>query len=181
MSQHDRLRWDEKYAARPAPSPVEAGPPRVFAAHAEVFPTTGRALDLACGAGTAAVWLARRGLKVWGLDVSPVAIDQARALAAASGVEDACDFDVVDLDAGLPPGPAVSVVVCHRFRDRRLDAQIIERLEPGGLLAIAVLSEVGGRPGRHRAVRGELAAAFSALHPIAACEGDGEAWLLARR
>lgn len=181
MSEHDRLRWDERYAARVAPSPGTVGIPAAFAGHAETFPTSGTALDLACGAGAGSVWLARRGLAVWGVDVSPVAVEQARDLAAHGGVADACRFDVVDLDSGLPPGPTVSVVLCHRFRDRRLDAQIVERLEPGGLLAIAVLSEVGAAPGRHRAVRGELATAFAALHPIAGGEADGEAWLLARR
>lgn len=146
-----------------------------------MFPTTGQALDLACGQGLAAVWLARRGLTVWGLDVSAVAIDQARDLARASGVDDRCRFDLVDLDHGLPAGPAVQVIVCNMFRDRRLDAAIIRRLGPGGLLAITALSEVGAAPGRFRAAAGELASAFGELDQIASGEGAGAAWLLARR
>ena len=46
--------------------------------------------------------------------------------------------------------PSTSIL-CHKFRDRRLDQAIIERLAPGGLLAIAVLSEVGAAPGPFRA------------------------------
>ena len=114
------------------------------------------------------------------MDVSRVAIAQARDLARRSGVGDRCRFDVIDFDDGLPAGPPVDVVVCHKFRDRRLDQAIIERLSPGGLLAIAVFSEVAAAPGRFRAVAGELPAAFAELDPVAAGEGPGYAWLLAR-
>jgi len=114
------------------------------------------------------------------LDISSVAISQARDLARRSGVGDRCRFDVVNLDDGLPAGPPVDVIFCHKFRDRRLDDAIIGRLAPGGLLAIAVLSEVGAAPGPFRAVPGELAAAFAGLDQIAGGEDQGYAWLLAR-
>jgi SAM-dependent methyltransferase len=180
VTKEDRRRWDERYTSQ-GPTLVGAvGPPGAFAAHAEAFPTAGRALDLACGPGLGAVWLAGRGLNVWGLDVSPVAIAQARDLAEHSGVADRCRFDVVDLDEGLPDGPLVDVILCHKFRDRRLDRAIIERLAPRGLLAIAVLSEVGAAPGPFRAAAGELPAAFGDLNLVAAGEGEGYAWLLAR-
>jgi SAM-dependent methyltransferase len=181
VAERDRHRWDERYSADVAPPLTAIGPPDALARHADLFPTAGRALDVACGRGLGAVWLARRGLEVVGLDISPVAIGQARDLARRAGVMDRCRFDVVDLDDGLPAGPPVDVVVCHKFRDRRLDGAIIERVVPGGLLAIAALSEVGATPGPFRAAAGELAAAFGQLDLVAAGEGDGCAWLLARR
>jgi SAM-dependent methyltransferase len=180
MADEDRRRWDERYATQGPPSVSAVEPPGILGRHADLFPTGGRALDLACGQGLVAVWLARRGLDVWGLDVSPVAIDQARDLARRGGVDDRCRFDVADLDDGLPAGPPVDVILCHKFRDRRLGRAIIERLAPGGLLAIAVLSEVGAAPGPFRAAPGELAAAFAGLDQVAAGEGEGRAWLLAR-
>ncbi|ODR04621.1 SAM-dependent methyltransferase [Mycolicibacillus koreensis] len=182
MSEDDRARWDARYTDRDAPTAASVGPPPVFAPYSGVFPTSGRALELACGVGSASVWLARRGLDVWGMDVSAVAIEQARALAGRSGVAHRCRFDVVDLDDGLPAGPAVSVVLCHRFVDRRLDAAILDRLAPGGLLAIAALSVVGAPgAGRYRAAPGELSAAFASLQIIASGEGCGEAWLVGRK
>lgn len=180
MTDKDRVRWDNRYASR-GPAPVAAvGPPPVLAPFDAMFPTAGHALDLACGQGLGAVWLARRGMDVWGFDVSPVAIGQARDLARRCGVGDRCRFDVVDLDNGLPAGPPVDVILCHQFRDRRLDRAAARRLAPGGLLAITALSEVGATPGPFRVAAGELPAAFADLDVIAAGEGQGEAWLLAR-
>ncbi|MDF3338107.1 class I SAM-dependent methyltransferase [Mycolicibacterium septicum] len=179
MSEKDRVRWDAAYTSRGGPA-GEPAPPPAFAAHTDAFPARGTALDLACGQGLGSVWLARRGLDVWGVDVSAIAVEQATELAARCGVASHCRFDVVDLDDGLPPGPRVDVVICHRFRDSRLDDPIVKRLAPGGLLAVCALSEVGAAPGRFRAAPGELVSAFAGLDVIAAGEGDGEAWLLAR-
>lgn len=170
MGESDRQRWDERYAAKAPPSLDSVGPPGVFAGHAREFPTAGTALDLACGQGTGSVWLALRGLHVLGLDISAVAVAHARELARRAAVADRCRFDVVDLDNGLPAGAPADVILCCKFRDRRLDRAIIERLAPGGLLAIAALSEVGASAGPFRAAPGELTAAFAELTPIAAGE-----------
>ena len=181
MGEADRHRWDERYTAKGPPAMSSVAPPGVFARYADAFPASGGALDLACGQGLGSVWLASRGLRVLGWDVSPVAVSQARELAQRAGVADHCRFEVADFDDGLPAGPPVEVVLCCRFRDQRLDQAILERLSPGGLLAIAALSEVGASPGPFRAAAGELPAAFAGLDVIDAGEGDGQAWLLARR
>lgn len=174
------MRWDDRYAAQGPAGSDEVGPPAAFADVAGHFPTTGTGLDLACGRGGAAVWLAQRGLRVLGVDVSAVAIEQARDLAQRCGVADRTRFDVVDLDDGLPAGPPADVIVCAQFSDRRLDAPIRSRLAAGGLLAVSVLSEVGATPGRYRAAPGELTAAFGDLEVLTAGEADGRAWLLGR-
>lgn len=179
MSDLDRSRWDRRYAEADATGGV--GLPLVFADFAHEFPTTGVALELACGQGATAVWLADRGLTVTGYDVSPVAVAHARQLAARHDVTARCHVEVADLDHGIPPGPSANVIVCHKFRDPGLDDSVLRRLAPGGLLAIAALSEVGAEPGPFRISHGELLRAFGALDVIADGEGDGLAWLLARR
>lgn len=179
MSDADRIRWDDKYAQRDEPDSV--GPPDMLAPFQHVVPESGLALDLGCGQGRHSVWLALRGLAVCGVDISLVAIERARELARRNGVGEHCAFDVLDLDDGLPPSAAVDVVLCHRFRDPRLDQAIVERLTPGGLLAMVTRSEVGDAPGHFRARPGELVAAFAELDIIDAGEGNGQAWLLARR
>ena len=181
MTAEDRLQWDERYTrAGSAPADDRPGPPPRLAAFEHLFPTAGSALELACGRGQGVVWLASRGMTAWGVDVSPVAIASARRLAHRHGVSSRCRFDVVDLDGGLPPGPPVDLVLCHRFRDPRLDPAVVGRLAPGGLLAIVVLSEVDAGPGSFRVRPGALLTAFAALEVVAHGEGGGEAWLVAR-
>jgi SAM-dependent methyltransferase len=181
MTRSDRTRWDEQHAAVRAPDADHLGPPRRFAEHAEVFPTAGTALEVACGSGSGAVWLATRGLAVTAIDVSAVAIDRAVALAEEVGVSDRCQFLARDLDDGLPDGPPVEVLVCHMFRDPALYPAMLDRLAPGGLLAIAMLSEVDVGPGAFRARPGELTHAFADLESIESGERGGCAWFLGRR
>ncbi len=183
VSEEDRRHWDRRYAEQGVASVAEHHPPAppVFETVEHLFPADGQALEIACGRGRGAVWLAARGMQVWAVDVSPVAIGFARQLAFRWGVADRCRFSVVDLDDGLPDGPPVNLVFVHLFRDSRLDQAIIDRLAPGGLLAIAVQSEVDAGPGPFRARPGELREAFGSLEIITDGEADGMAWLVARR
>ena len=181
MSALDRERWDQRYERSPVEATDRVELASVFTAHADLFPRAGHALELACGRGEQAIWLARRGMVVDAVDVSTVAIAAANARAAAMGVGERCHFAVADLDAGLPPGPPADVIMCHLFRDPRLDDAIGARLAAGGLLALAALSEVDAEPGPFRVRAGELRGAFPALDLLASGEGDGQAWILAAR
>lgn len=181
MSAQDRLHWDGVYAERGPVSPDAVGLPPVFAECESEIPNRGHALELACGRGGAAIWLARRGMEVLGVDVSAAAVSAARELAARCDVADRCRFEVGDLDHGLPTGPPADVIVCHRFWAPALTGAIISRLAPGGLLAISALSAVGAAPGRYRVKAGELDTAFAGLDRVASGEGEGIAWLVARR
>lgn len=176
MSIEDRERWNERYRA----APVRSGPsvPTGFAPVVDLLPSHGTALDLACGTGSGAVWLAGIGLEVQAVDASDVAIDAAGRLADDSGVGDRCRFSVHDLDTGLPTGPAVDLITCHLFSAPGLDQEIIGRLRPGGVLAITVLSEVGAETGPYRARPGELAERFGVLDIRFHREADGTATLV---
>jgi SAM-dependent methyltransferase len=70
--------WDERYATSPLLWGV--APNRFVEARCRDL-EPGRALDLACGEGRNALWLAGRGWRVTGIDFSTVAIDRARAAA----------------------------------------------------------------------------------------------------
>lgn len=184
MSGADRRHWDERYAEM-GMAPLDQGdsnpPPPVFTHVEHLFPTEGRALEIACGRGRGVVWLARRGMEVWAVDVSPVGVDLTCRLAESYGVADRCHLAVHDLDEGLPEGPPVEVLLCYLFRDERLDEAMMDRLAPGGILAVAVLSEVGKGQGRFRTRPGELREAFGRLEILEEGEREGMAWLLARR
>ncbi|GAA4938658.1 methyltransferase family protein [Actinomycetospora succinea] len=142
----------------------------------DLVPTAGRALDLACGRGTVAVWLARRGLDVDAVDVSPVGLAAGRAQAPD------VHWIEADLDDGLPVAGPYDVVVCQRFRDPALYPALIGVLAPGGLLVISVLSGAGDAGGPFRAPPGELLEAFGgALDVRHHAEGHGEESLVAVR
>ncbi len=179
----DATRWDDRYRSAPPPGPLA---PEAVDARPELLgllPDTGVAIDIACGLGSQSLWLAQRGLKVVALDVSPIAIDVLRAAADAAGLADRIDARVTDLDIGLPADPPTAdLIVCQRFRQPSIYAQIADRLVVGGIAIVTVLSEVGAvSPGPFHAPPGELAAAFDALDILAASEGEGVATIVARR
>jgi SAM-dependent methyltransferase len=176
----DRERWDARHAVAEDVGPL---PPDALRGREDLLPAGGRALDVACGRGAVACWLAARGFRVDAVDVSPVGLDAGAALAQRLGVAAHVRWWRHDLDAGLPDGCAgpYDVVVCQRFRDPRLYAVLAASLAAGGLLVVTVLSEVGEGPGTYRAAAGELPAAFGGLEVLVSHEGDGEASLVARR
>ncbi|MHA3702085.1 class I SAM-dependent methyltransferase [Jatrophihabitans sp. YIM 134969] len=91
--------WNERYGREQ----VWSGDPNgaLVAEVADLAP--GRALDVGCGEGADAVWLARRGWAVTALDVSSVALDRAARHAADVGAEVAWLHHGL-LDADLPAG-----------------------------------------------------------------------------
>lgn len=86
MSQHDdqRIYWNERYSAQGELWGAQANS-FVVAELTGLAPR--RVLDLACGQGRNAVWLARQGHTVTAVDWSDVAIEQAGAIAVEAGVE----------------------------------------------------------------------------------------------
>lgn len=181
MTKADRCRWETYYAGVSPASAGDPAVPPVFAPFEDLFPTKGRALEIACGRGRAALWLASRGMRIHAIDVSPTAIQLACELLCRSGHAERVRFEVFDVDNGLPAGPRVELLLCQNFRDARLDQPMMDRLAPGGLLAIATLSEVDSRPGPFRARRRELREAFKKLELLVEGERDGRAWLIGRR
>lgn len=181
MSEADRRHWDARHHDYGLATPDDIGLPRALSAFEDLFPSEGLALDVACGRGAVSVWLARRGLTVLGVDVSPVAVDLSLRLAELMEVASRCRFELHDLDGGLPEGPPLDLIICHKFRDPRLDDPMVERLAPGGVLAIVALCQErdGKRPFRVRP--GELRDAFDGLEILADDEDDGVARLVGRR
>jgi SAM-dependent methyltransferase len=74
--------WDARYASGDWPTEPE---PVLVELVSPLLP--GRALDLGCGTGRNALWLARHGWQVTGVDLSRVGLEQARAAAVARGLD----------------------------------------------------------------------------------------------
>lgn len=95
----DATAWDERYAE--TERLWSSGPNRFLPDLVHDLPT-GRALDVACGEGRNAIWLAQEGWSVVGVDFSITAVE--RAWDAARMFECACEFYVADLREWEPPG-----------------------------------------------------------------------------
>jgi len=178
----DGDRWNSRYQGRATGDPSM---PKGLGGVA--LRRGGRCLDVACGLGEQSIWAAQQGFDVIALDASDVAITALNGAALLAGVRDRIDSRVVDLDAGFPTEWASScaLVICQRFRDPDLYEQLVYMLEPGGVLVITVLSQVGldGEPGPFHAPAGDLVCAFRQFDAdvLRSVELDGEATLVARR
>jgi tellurite methyltransferase len=188
MSTDDRARWDATWRERGG---ALAAPSAVLLAVEPLLPPAGAALDLGGGSGRHALWLARRGLAVTLVDVSPVAVGLAVGHAAAAGLP--LDARVVDLEEAPPPARdgGYALVLAFHFLDRAVLAGVADLLAPGGV-AVVVQPTVRNlerhpRPSRRFLLaEGEAAALVPGLEVVRLDEGwleEGrhEARLVARR
>lgn len=129
MSDADRKRWDQRYRdgsyrARPDATELlqnwQARLPR------------GRALDLACGAGRNALYLAACGYEVDAVDIAPFALERARVKARERGLQ--VNWIEADLDTFEPAHEGYDLIVVARYVNRQLMPRLTPALKPGGAL-----------------------------------------------
>jgi SAM-dependent methyltransferase len=128
--------WNERYAQKDLV--WTAAPNRRFVAEVVSLPA-GRALDLACGEGRNAVWLAERGWRVTGVDFSDVALAKAAELAAGRGVDvDWVVADVLDYEPEPRGFDLVAVLYLQLPRAELLHAvgSAVEAVAQGGTLLV---------------------------------------------
>ena len=181
MSQQDRARWDERWAA--AGEPYLPHP--LLVDHAPYL-SGGQGLDLACGRGQNAIWLAGLDFRMLGVDISPVALEAARRQALGQGLLGQATFIVADLDEWSPPRAAFDLVIVFRFLERRLFGPIRDAVRDGGLVFystrhLGILAQDPRANRRYLLRPGELAAAFSGWRILYEHEGPVDADLIARK
>lgn len=138
-------------ASAPLPAAIEGVPP-------------GLALDLACGAGRHAIFLAERGWRVHAVDGSRNAIERMLARARDRGLSERIEARVADLEApGFPLDREAYDLVCDfYFLHRPLFAEIRRAVRPGGRFAAALhVRSAPEEKGRFLLEPGELRAAFA--------------------
>ncbi|MDE3722140.1 class I SAM-dependent methyltransferase [Nocardiopsis sp. N85] len=130
--------WDDLYAARPA-----ATDPRPNARLTEIVTDLppGDALDLGCGTGGDALWLARRGWRVTAIDISAVAVERLAGLARSGGLEKVITAERHDLRASFPQGRFDLVCAHYLHTPFDLDRAAVLRsaahaLRPDGRLLV---------------------------------------------
>ncbi|MHB1203068.1 MAG: class I SAM-dependent methyltransferase [Acidithiobacillus sp.] len=178
MTDDRRAHWESCYAEAASTAP-EALP--FLSAHAHELPASGRALDLACGRGGNALFLARHGLQTAAWDYAESAIAGLARAATGLPLQAECR-DVI----AQPPAPeSFDVIVVAHFLHRPLFPALAAALRPGGLLFYETwCGPYAGRGPQNPAFRlapGELAAAFPALSLLQMQEDTDRAAGLWRR
>lgn len=123
--------WDERYAH---PGYWGGTKPVEFLRDHLAELRVGAALDLAMGEGRNAVFLARHGFAVTGIEKSPAAIAKARALAQAAGVR--LQIIQADLENYTLPENQFDLVLCFYYLQRSLFGSMERTLKPGGALLV---------------------------------------------
>lgn len=134
--------WDGRYTAA---ARVWSGQPNGGLVTEVADLTPGRVLDVGCGEGADAVWLASHGWHVTGLDVSRVALERARQAAVDAGV--AVQWVCAELlDAPLPTDgyDLVSVQYPALRRTAGGDAEraLLGAVAPGGTLLVVTHADI---------------------------------------
>jgi SAM-dependent methyltransferase len=127
----DAQDWDRRYRESEL---VWSAEPNRFVAEICADLPVGRALDVACGEGRNAIWLAGLGWQVTGVDFSSAALDKARQIAQRHDA----DIEWVHADARridrIGPGTFDLVVLCYLQVD---DAELLDVLQAGASLLTA--------------------------------------------
>jgi SAM-dependent methyltransferase len=160
--------WNDSYASG-EPLPWDAGTPdpmlvEVIEARA-IAP--GRTLEVGCGTGTNAIYLAEHGFEVVGVDVSPAAIENARGKAHGR-----CRFETVDFLNEAPPGGPFQFVFdrgCfHTFdedHDRRRFAENVAAVLIAGGLWLSLIGSTEGPPREAGPPRRNAREVIAAIEP----------------
>ena len=162
MSTADRDRWNARYAdgayeSRRHPSPF-------LEQNAQALPENGRALDLACGAGRNAIYLANRGFAVDAVDISRVALERGRADAGELPIR----WIECDLDDGFEASVDYDLIVNIRYVNLPLVSTLVKSLRPGGVLVIeqhlaTAADVIGPKNPAFRVETGELSRVASGM------------------
>ncbi|WP_329080335.1 FAD-dependent oxidoreductase [Streptosporangium sp. NBC_01469] len=130
--------WDRRYGGSDR---IWSGNPNTILVREITGVEPGTALDLGCGEGADAIWLARRGWRVTATDISGVALDRAARHAAAADVADRIDWQRHDLGASFPDGvfDLVSAHFLHSLGDmprEKILRTAASAVAPGGVLLV---------------------------------------------
>lgn len=130
MNSESKSAWDAKYNR---PSFVFGKRPADFLAeNYQYLPFEGTVLDMGMGEGRNAVFLAQKGFKVTGVDISSIAVKKSLMLAKEYGVKiKAVTASMKDYKA---PPEGFDAIICFYFLNRELLDEIRKWLKPGGIL-----------------------------------------------
>ena len=129
MSAEDQARWDCKHAGSGTTEIPADFLREVLESDGWTIPC-GRALDLACGKGRNAIFLATRGFQVTAVDISPIALEEARRRARSLSI----DWRQYDLQHIHLCAEEYDLIVAINYLQRSLIPQIKRAIKKGGYI-----------------------------------------------
>lgn len=171
MRDLSRESWEERYRSKPAVWSRLPNPPLVDEVEQIVEP--GTALDVGCGEGADAIWLAQHGWLVTAVDLSATAIERAREHAEAAGVSQHATFtddDLEDVITAHAPWNLVTSQYTHPEQGGRwLVETLATAVAPGGMLLVVGHDPTDPHAASHPDLRD---AAFTAADVASALDRD---------
>jgi len=144
-----------------------------------LIPRSGDALDVACGSGRHALWLAARGLRTYAVDRDAAAVRELTIEAGRRALP--LHATVLDLEAGAVhfTPPAYDLIVVVHYLHRPLFPALVQALRPGGVLAYETFTRAQAERGHPKNPAfllepGELVTLVRPLEILASREGDYE-------
>jgi len=158
-------------------------PTRWLTAHRHLLPAAGDALDLACGSGRNAIWLAEQGYQTLAVDRNDAALDGLSQQAARQGLS--IRTQAVDLENGEPflePDTFDLIVVVH-YLHRPLFPALVRALRPRGVLVYETFTRAQAARGKPTNPAfllepGELLTLVRPLQVLTSREGEFEEKML---
>ena len=184
-------KWNQKYQQGAVEQDLAC---YVLTAYQHLLPVGGTALDVACGLGGNAIFLAQHSLDTRAWDISKVALGKLQAYADAHQLP--ITTEVRDIDTEWPPGECFDVIVVSRYLQRSVVHPMCQALNRNGLLFYqtfiqAKVDDIGPSNPQYLLDTNELLRLFSSLQVVAYREeariGDlqqgfrNEAYLVAMR
>ena len=170
--------------ARHRQGTVVSSPASWLVQHADLLPGAGHALDVACGRGRHALWLAEHGLTTLGIDRDPDAVRELNDVARARRLP--LRAEVRDIESGGTPfrGITYDVIVVVHYLHRPLFPALIDALAPGGLLVYETFTReqaARGKPTNPEFLleSGELLDLVRPLDVLVSREGDYDGRMVA--
>ena len=154
--------WNKRYEARERSAEDFDASPTPLLASAAANLTQGKALDLACGAGRNALWLAQQGWDVTAVDGAPAAIEILQKQATERALKvNAVVADLEKREFQIEPSRWNLIAICY-YLQRNLFEPAKRGLVPGGLLiSITHITESGESDSPHRLYPGQLKTYFA--------------------
>ena len=143
----DRIKWDERYSSKDYLFSLT--PSRFLAQSLDLVCSLvpgRRALDLACGEGRNAIFLAQNGFEVDAVDISERGLERGRSRAAELGVQ--VNFILADLEQ-YRLGKVYDVILDFNFLLRPLIPALVESLAPGGVVVMESILNAPTLQGHH--------------------------------